>query len=78
LKLSHDSKEEVYEINCLVNMSFIHERKSNFDLATQLLEKALKIDPDNVKIKEKLNYLKSIIGWVKGNKNKKEDIKVVD
>jgi tetratricopeptide (TPR) repeat protein len=47
LKIAHESKEEVYEINVLVNMALIYERMIEYDKAIESLEKALIIDNEN-------------------------------
>jgi tetratricopeptide (TPR) repeat protein len=47
MKIAHESREDVYEINVLVNMALIYERMIEYDKAIECLEKALKIDPEN-------------------------------
>jgi tetratricopeptide (TPR) repeat protein len=47
LALAHSNHEDVYEINVLVNMALVHERKEDIENAVACLEEALKIDPQN-------------------------------
>ena len=47
MKIAHDAKEEVYEINVLVNMALVYERMIEYDKAIECLEKALLIDKEN-------------------------------
>lgn len=61
LKLANDSKEEVYEINVLVNLALVFERRGEIETAIQKLEEALKIDNDNQKIKQKVQQLKLLM-----------------
>jgi len=54
LRLAQESKEEVYEINVLINMGLVYEKKGEIENAIERLEAALKIDESNQKIKSKL------------------------
>ncbi len=52
LDLARQNKEEVYEINVLVNLALVYERlKGKMPQAIESLELALQIDSQNLKIK---------------------------
>eukprot|EP00347_Sterkiella_histriomuscorum_P012671 403367671 len=70
LDLARINKEDVYEINVLVNMALVHERQSQINEAIQCLQDALQLDPQNSKIQQKLEQLKSMINQQKHQQNK--------
>lgn len=45
MKSAQENKEQVYEINVLVNMATIYERIMQFEKVIELFEKVLVIDP---------------------------------
>jgi len=57
LKIAQDTNEEVYQINVLVNIALVYERMMELERAVEYLERALEIDKDNSKIKQKLSQL---------------------
>jgi tetratricopeptide (TPR) repeat protein len=60
LELARANKEEVYEINVLVNLGLVYERLSALAEAMGCLEAALQIDPSNTKIAHKLAQLRQL------------------
>ena len=49
--------ENLYEMNCLINMALLHEGASEYDQARKYLADASKLDPLNEKIAAKVSAL---------------------
>ena len=54
LDQAHRAQEHLYEINVLVNISLLHEASQNYKVAIETLERALRLDPENIKILNKI------------------------
>ncbi|CDW79621.1 tpr domain containing protein [Stylonychia lemnae] len=61
LDLARQNREEIYEVNVLVNMALIYERLDNIHEAIQCLEQALVIDDSNARITQKLQQLRDLL-----------------
>ncbi len=54
LTLAQANGEEVYEINVLVNMALVSEKLAELSQAIEWLLQATQLDPNNVKLMQKL------------------------
>ena len=61
LELAHRQQEQLYELNVLINISLLHEASADYQKAIDALQHALKIEPENQQVKNKLAQLMEML-----------------
>ena len=61
LELAHRQQEQLYELNVLINIALLHEASADYQKAIDALQHALKIEPENQQVKNKLAQLMEML-----------------